>query len=82
MREAGHLSRGSCDDPRRCVTDVHHADTSGEVDEDVPVDVRERRTRRIGHDDGEVHGDRIGDDAPLALQDLLRAGPECPCAPR
>ena len=58
------------DDPRVRVADVEAADAAREVHERVPVHVREQGAPGLADDDGEVDGERVGDDAGLALEDL------------
>jgi hypothetical protein len=51
------------------------ADAAGEVDERVPVDVGERGAFAVPDDDGHEDGERLGDDAFLALEDRARPRP-------
>src|SRR5262249_19799057 len=53
--------------------DVQAADTAAEVDERVPVDVRDRGALATLGDDRQVHGERVGDDALLAGEHLAGA---------
>ena len=55
--------------------DVEAADAAGEVDERVAVDVRQCRAASLGGDDRMDERQWRGDDALLALENLLRAGP-------
>src|SRR5206468_1340296 len=66
------LLRGR-DDPRVRVADVEAADAAGEVEERVPVDVRDERAAAFLDHDRQVDRERLGDDALLARQDLARA---------
>ena len=61
VREALELLLRRRDDVRMRVTDVQAADAAGEVDEDVAVDVGERRAARLGGDDREGDRERRGD---------------------
>ena len=63
------------DDARMRVTGVHDADPAGEVDEDVPVDVRDRRVLGRSRVDREVHTERRRDRERLALREPPRLGP-------
>ena len=64
------------DDPRMCVTGVDDADTAGEVDEDVAVDVRDRRVLGGRGEDRQVRVQRCSDRPCLTLEKAsrLRAG--------
>ena len=73
--EARELLLRGLDDPGVRVPHVEHADPAGEVDERVAVDVGEGRAPRFGGDDRQVDRERVGDDARLPLEDLLRARP-------
>ncbi len=53
MEELRGLFLHGVDDPRMRVPDVEAADASGEVDEGVPVDVRERRALAALDHDGQ-----------------------------
>ena len=73
VREALELLLCGRDDLRMRMADVEDADAAGEVEEDVAVDVGERRSARLGDDDRQGDRLRIRDHALLALEDLLRA---------
>ena len=70
--EAGRLLEHRLDDARISVPDVHHADATGEVDEDVPVDIGDRRALGVGSEDREVNVERGRDRLRLAREQLLR----------
>ena len=74
MGEARELLGGRLDHARVRVADVEAADAAGEVDEDVAVDVGERRAAPLVRDDRQH--DRLGvrNHALLARQDLGGAG--------
>ena len=71
--EAAELLCRRLDDARMRVTDVEAADAAGEVDEDVAVDVGERRAAPLLRDDRQHDRLRVRDHARLALQDLRGA---------
>ena len=75
MSEAFELLTGGFDDARMRVPDVEAAHPAGEVDERVPVDVGDRGAVRLCDHDRQVDGERLGDDARLALEDVLAAWP-------
>ena len=56
------------------MADIEAADAPGEVDERVPIDVRQRRTLAPPDHDGQIDGERIRDHAVLPVEDFLRAG--------
>ena len=72
--EARHLLGDRLDHARVRVSDVEATDAAREVDEDVPVNIGERRAATFLRHDREH--DRLGvrDHALLARQDLSRAG--------
>ena len=63
------------DHPRVPVAGVDDAHASGEVDEDVAVDVRDRRVLGALGEDRQVHQERMRDHAHLALGERTRARP-------
>jgi hypothetical protein len=69
VQEARGLLLHRLDDARVGVTDVQAADSAGEVDERVAVDVAERRAAGLGRDHRKVDRERIRDDAILPLED-------------
>ena len=75
VEEARGLLLHCVDDARVRVADVEAADAAGEVDERVPVDVGERRAFAALDHDGEEDRERVGDDAVLPGEDLLRSRP-------
>jgi len=75
VAEALELLLRRLDDSRVRVADVQAADAAGEVDERVAVDVGERRSVAFGDYEREADGERIGDYARLALENLLRTRP-------
>src|SRR5581483_631454 len=70
--EARGLLLHGLDEVRVRVTDVETADTAGEINEGVAVDIRQRRSPPFRGDDREVHGEGLRDDEVLAREDLLR----------
>ena len=71
--EASHLLARGFEDARMRMSHVQAADTAGEVDEDVPVDVGERGATALLRHDRDRDRLRIRDHARLALED--RGGP-------
>ena len=72
VQEPCRLLLNRLDDPRVRVPDVEAADAAREVDERVPVDVRQRRALAAFDHDGEEDRERIGDHPCLPREDLLR----------
>ncbi len=56
-------------DPRVAMAHVEHAYASHEVDERVPVEIRDGRTSRLGRDDGGVNEQRLGHRPLLSFHD-------------
>ena len=75
VAETRQLLLRRLDQARVRVAHVEAADTTGEVDERVAVDIGERRSAALGGHDRQVDRERVGNDPLLALQDLPRAGP-------
>ena len=73
MEELRRLLLHRLDDARVGMADVEAADSAGEVDERVAVDVGERRALAALDHDRQVDRERVRDHAVLALEDLLRA---------
>src|SRR5439155_27345392 len=73
VREPPRLLLDRGDDTRMGVTDREAADTAGEVEERVPVDVGEGRAARLLDDDRKRDREGVGDDELLAGEDLARA---------
>ena len=73
--ELGELLLRGLDDARMRVADVEAADAAGEVDEGIAVDVRERCAAAFLDHDGEKDGQRVGDHALLAGQNLAGSWP-------
>ncbi len=71
--EAGGLLLDRLNDPGSGMSDVEAAHAAREVDEDVAVHVGHERAGGLRDHDRQVDRERIGDDAALALEDLLRA---------
>ena len=78
MEELRGLFLHCIDDARMRMADVQAADASGEVEERVPVDVRQRRALAPLDHHGQIDGQRIRDHAVLPVEDLLRAGARDP----
>ena len=74
VKEALGLVDDRLDDRRMGVTGVDDADAAGEVDEDVPVDVRDRRVLGGGGKDREVRAQRRCDRPRLTLEEAPRLG--------
>lgn len=70
VEEPGNLFLDRLDDPRVAVTDVDHADPAREVDEDVPVHVRDRRPLRTSREHRQVDEQRMRHRVPLTLEQL------------
>ena len=75
VQESTCLVDDGLDDPGVRVTRVDHADAPGEVDEDVPVDVRDGGVLGGGGEDREVRTQRRGDRPRLSLGEAPRLGP-------
>ena len=75
VQEPRRLLLNRLDDPRVRVSDVEAADAAREVDERIPVDVRERRALAAVDHDGEEDRERIGNRPCLPREDLLRPRP-------
>ncbi len=71
VREPRRLLLHRLDHPRIRVPDVHAADSAGEVDERVAVDVGDERALSLGDHDRQVDRERVGDHPLLAVEDLL-----------
>jgi hypothetical protein len=74
VEEAVDLLVDRLDDAGMVVTHVGHPDAADEVDERIAVDVRDRRSARLGRDDGRVDDERPRDRVRLPLEDLPRPG--------
>ena len=75
VQEARRLLRHRLDDPRMGVAGVDHADAAREVDEDVAVDVRDRRVLGALREDRQVDDERVRDRPLLPLEERPRARP-------
>ena len=71
--EALGLVADRLDDAGVRVADVHAADPAREVHEAVAVHVREHGSLRLRDHERQVDGERLGDDALLAREDLAAA---------
>ena len=86
VREALDLIAHGLDHARVRMADVHAADAAREVDERVPVDVRQGGAAPRGDDERQVDRERLGDDPLLPGQNLGAARArdvglelDCPC---
>ena len=73
VSEALQLLLRGRNDPRMGVAHVEAADAAGEVDEDVPVDVGDRRAARLGGDDRERQVERGRHAGAKPVEHLSRA---------
>ena len=73
VREPLELLLRRRDDARMRVADVQAADAAGEVDEDVPVDVGDRRATRLGGDDRERQIERRRHAGTQPIEHVARA---------